>query len=61
MEVFVDHPAVVLGAHLLHAHAAQQDPRASVQASEAQLGEGVAPDARGLEPAADLVLVEGVW
>ena len=57
---FLDHLAELLGAHLLHVHAAQDDRRDTVQANEAQLGEGMSTDVNGLEPAADLVLVESV-
>ena len=54
---FLDHLAELLGAHLLHVHAAQDDRRDTVQANEAQLGEGMSTDVPGIEPAADLVLV----
>ena len=56
----LDHLAELLGAHLLHVHAAQDDRRDTVQANEAQLGEGMTTDDHGIEPAADLVLVESV-
>ena len=55
--VVFDNPAEILGAHLLHVHAAQHDRRDPVQANEAQRGEGILPDHRSLKPAADLMLI----